>query len=93
MHNLSFENEFYLHENEKGFPYQRLSTYPRFETEARGNSEMAYSILTPKYDNYFRLSGFQSSLLPIHFRYTVQIPVHTVTVVWHKTYSIWDAPL
>ena len=31
----------YLHENEKWFPYQRLSTYPRFETEARGNSEMA----------------------------------------------------
>ena len=24
-------------------PYQRLSTYPRFETEAQGNSEMAYS--------------------------------------------------
>ena len=24
------------------FPYQGLSTYPRFETEARGNSEMAY---------------------------------------------------
>ena len=23
-------------------PYQRLSTYPRFETEALGNSEMAY---------------------------------------------------
>ena len=31
-----------LHENEKWLPYQRLSTYPRFETEARGNSEMAY---------------------------------------------------
>ena len=43
MHNLSCENEFYLHENEKWFPYQRLSTYPRFETKARGNSEMAYS--------------------------------------------------
>ena len=42
MHNLSCENEFYLHENEKWFPYQSLSTYPRFETEARGNSEMAY---------------------------------------------------
>jgi len=42
MHNLSFENEFYLHENEKWLPYQRLSTYPRFETETRGNSEMAY---------------------------------------------------
>ena len=26
----------YLHENEKWFPYQRLSTYPPFETEARG---------------------------------------------------------
>ena len=42
MHNLSCENEFYLHENEKWFPYQRLSTEPRFETEARGNSEMVY---------------------------------------------------
>ena len=42
MRNLSCENEFYLHENEKWFPYQRLSTYPRFETEARGNSVMAY---------------------------------------------------
>ena len=42
MRNLSCENELYLHENEKRFPYQRLSTYPRFETEARGNSEMAY---------------------------------------------------
>ena len=41
MLNLSCENEFYLHENEKLFPYQRLSTYPRFETETRGNSEMA----------------------------------------------------
>ena len=45
MHNLSCENEFYLHENEKLLPYQRLSTYPRFETDARGNSEMAYYIL------------------------------------------------
>ena len=39
MHNLSSENEFYLHENKKSFSYQRLSTYSRFETEARGNSE------------------------------------------------------
>ena len=36
VHNLSCENEFYLPENEISFPYQRLSTYPRFETEARG---------------------------------------------------------
>ena len=42
MRNLSCENEFYLHENEKLFPYQGLSTYPRFETEARGKTEKAY---------------------------------------------------
>ena len=29
-------NEFYLHENEKWFPYQRMSPYPSFETEATG---------------------------------------------------------
>ena len=43
MHNLSCENEFYLHENEKSFPYQKLSTWPRFDTEARENSKVAYS--------------------------------------------------
>ena len=43
-----WDNEFYLHENEKWFPYQRLSTYPRFETEAWWNSEMSYSIKTSK---------------------------------------------
>ena len=37
MHNLSCKNEFYLHENEKWFPYQRLSSYPRSETEAPGD--------------------------------------------------------
>ena len=46
-----YENEFYLHENEERFQYQMLSTHPRFETEARGNSEMAYWILfLTKYD-------------------------------------------
>ena len=34
---LSCENKFY-----SWFPYPRLSTYPLFETEARGNWEMAY---------------------------------------------------
>ena len=42
MHNLSCENEFYLHENEKPFSYLRLSAYPRFDTEARGSSETTY---------------------------------------------------
>ena len=44
VHNLSCENEFNLYENEKSFSNQRLSTYPRFDTEARGNSEMAYYV-------------------------------------------------
>ena len=42
MHNCSCENEFYLHENEKSFPYQRLNTQPRFDTENRRNWEKAY---------------------------------------------------
>ena len=45
MHNLSCGNEFYLRENDKSFPYPRQSTSLRFDTEARGNSEMAYEIL------------------------------------------------
>ena len=54
MHNLFCENEFYLHENEKMIPYQRLSTYPRFETEARG---------TRKWPNCLRFSQGKFSFL------------------------------
>ena len=42
MHNLSCENEVYLHENEDYFSYQGRSTSPHFDTKARGNSEMVY---------------------------------------------------
>ena len=45
VHILSCENEFYLHENEKSFPCQRLSTLSRIDTQARGNSEMVYYVL------------------------------------------------
>ena len=65
MHNLSRENEFYLNENEKWFPYQRLSSYPRFKTEAWENSEMAYCVV--KFASpctlcspHIRNSGFQN---------------------------------
>ena len=44
MHNHSYENEFNLHVNEISFSYERMSTKTRFEKEAKGNSEMAYSI-------------------------------------------------
>ena len=47
MRNHSNENEFDLHENvrarETHFSYERFRTKTRFETEAKGNSEMAYS--------------------------------------------------
>ena len=48
MHNFSSENKFYLNENETSFPYERLSTLkPRFDTEARGDSEIAYCSQSP----------------------------------------------
>ena len=44
MHNHSYENEFNLHVNEISFSYEKMSTKTRFEEEAKGNSEMAYSV-------------------------------------------------
>ena len=41
----SHENEFNLRVNGNCFAYERMSTKTRFENEARGNSEMAYSTL------------------------------------------------
>ena len=38
-------NEFNLHVNEISFSYERMSTKTRFEKEAKGNSEMAYSVV------------------------------------------------
>ena len=43
MHNHSYENEFNLHVNEISFSYEKMGTKTRFEEEAKGNSEMAYS--------------------------------------------------
>ena len=40
---LSYENEFNLHVKEISFSYERMSTKTRFEEEAKGNLEMAYS--------------------------------------------------
>ena len=41
---------------------------------------------------YFRLSGFQPSLLLIHFRYGPNTCSHC-TKVWHRTHLIYEAPL
>ena len=43
--------------NEKWSPYQRLSNYPCFETEARGNSEMAWSVKKKNKNNQKKLCG------------------------------------
>ena len=42
MHNHSYENEFNLHVTEISFSNERMRTKTRFESEAKGNSEMAY---------------------------------------------------
>ena len=39
MHNLSYNNEFYLHVNENSFSYEKLYTKHRFENEAQDNSD------------------------------------------------------
>ena len=44
MHNHSYENEFNLHVNEISFSYEKMGTKTRFEKEAYGNSEIAYSV-------------------------------------------------
>ena len=53
MHNLSCANEFYLHENEKWCSYQRLSTYPRFKTKARGELGNGYCIIRPSFNHFY----------------------------------------
>ena len=42
MHNHLYENEFNLPVNEISFSYEKMGTKPRFEEEAKGNSQMAY---------------------------------------------------
>ena len=68
VHNLSCENEFFWHENEKSFPCQRLSTYPRFNTEARGKWLIKPSILAPCPLGNFKgeMSAKERTLLTSH---------------------------
>ena len=40
---------------------------------------------------YFHLSGLKPSLILIHFRYCSDTCSHC-TLVWHKTYMIWNVP-
>ena len=46
MHNLSFENEFYLNVNDKTYSYESLCTKTSFQKEVQDNSGMAYSEYT-----------------------------------------------
>ena len=66
MHNHSYENEFNLHVNKMSFSFERMSTKTRFEKDAKGNSEMAYSVVIFKnfmsyfysVNIYMRATGF-----------------------------------
>ena len=42
----SHANQTHFHMNEITFSYERMGTKTRFEKEAKGNSEMAYSYIT-----------------------------------------------
>ena len=42
MPNLSYENKFYLHVNEKSFSHERVCTKTCLEKEVQDNSEMGY---------------------------------------------------
>ena len=42
----SHANQTHFHVNEITFSYERMGTKTRFEKEAKGNSEMAYSYIT-----------------------------------------------
>ena len=57
MHNHSYENEFNLHVNEISFSYEKMSTKTRFEEEAKGNSEMAYSFSSPLLFKFLNHTG------------------------------------
>ena len=59
MHNLSCENEFYLHVNENSFSCERLCTNTCFEKEVQDNSQMAYCFCRP-------IKSFQSEKVDIY---------------------------
>jgi len=46
VYNHSYENELTLHVNEISFSEERMGTKTRFKKETKGNSEMAYIILS-----------------------------------------------
>ena len=61
MHKHSYENEFNLHVNEISFSYEKMGTKTRFEEEAKGNSEMAYSFRR-NFSRKLRIVGLASSV-------------------------------
>ena len=82
-----------LLEQKKAFTWEKSSTPRGFS----GYTNMAAVSLYGRYDVmwkrsiYFRLSGSQSSLLLIYFRYGPSTWLHC-TKVWHRTNPICDDP-
>ena len=67
MRNLSFENEFYLHENKESFSCKQLRTKLRCETEAWGNTEMARFKVATGLSQVFTLKAFYFSRVFVDF--------------------------
>ena len=92
---LSCENEFYLHENEKRFPYQKLSTYPRFETEAPGELSPGNGLF------WYRIWKLSGAVNPLVLKRSVvnlgrnigRLPFTTVTLPFKKDIVHFSIPV
>ena len=58
-----------LHENEKSLPYQRLS--PRFDIEAQGNSEIAYSFWSRRHWQITLFCDNRGSIIVLSFDHQI----------------------
>ena len=70
MHNHSYENEFNLHVNEISFSYEKMGTKTRFEEEAKGNSEMAYSLSFHYYTSKYFFFAYEQPTKKVTDIYT-----------------------
>ena len=86
-----------LHENEKWLPYQRLSTYPRFETEARGTRkwpigrDLSLQLVIVRVEGFFfsskKTMGSGSFILLFTIIFREEDMRNSWTHFWHKLYG------
>ena len=97
------ENEFYLHENEIWFPYQRLSTYPRLKQRPGGTRKWpiivsaSLGLQVPcgfadpsEFAAFHGLSLAQGILLPPHF--AVSLGLYPSGFPAYRSWSPFNLP-